>query len=122
VKQEKNQDADDGLMGGHGQKEKRDDAHSRADPETLYREIVNVSAALDRWPGLAFEPAVARSGRIREPKRLQGAALNRKPGVLSTGKPGYVESAAKASRNMASNDPPLPFFATTERAFSAAGR
>jgi hypothetical protein len=96
--------------------------HNRAYPETLYREIVKVSAALDRWPEQAFESAVAKGGRIREPKRLHGAALNRKAGVLSTGKSGYFESAAKVSRNMASNDPPLPFFATTERAFSAAAR
>ena len=109
-------------MGGHGQKEKPDDAHNRGYPETLYREMVNVSAALDRWPEQAFESAVAPSARIREPERLPGAACNRKPAVLSTAKPGYFESAAKASRNMASNDPPLPFFATTERAFSAAGR
>ena len=71
------------LMGGHGQKEKPDDAHNRGSPETLYREMVNVSAALDRWPEKALEAAFAANGRVGEPKRLHGAALNRKSSLLS---------------------------------------
>jgi hypothetical protein len=73
-------------MGSERKENQRHRSDNRAHPETLHREIIDVRAAVDRWPEQALQAALAASRRIREAERLHGAELKTLPAILSSEK------------------------------------